>query len=97
MILAITIPERLLSLPCSFRFISISESRSASATTSSVPSNTLNYSEEPGTRQEELIPRVRPRHLATAVWPLIFPTTLFCFLIFGFHPVLSQFVNQVRT
>lgn len=48
-------------------------------------------------REQLLLPTrpPRPRHLAQSVWPIVLPTALFCFLIFGFNPVLSQFVNQV--
>lgn len=41
--------------------------------------------------------RLRPPHLAQSALAVFLPCALYCFLIFGFEPMLSQLINQVRT
>lgn len=37
----------------------------------------------------------RPLDLATSVWPALVPGALYAFSLFGFNPLLSQYLNQV--
>ena len=44
----------------------------------------------------EADPSASPPRTPIAFWPALIPGALFCFQLFGFNPVLGQFLNQVR-
>jgi hypothetical protein len=49
-----------------------------------------------GDDEDTAVVRVRPAELAQSITLALVPTTIFCLLVFGFSPITSQYINQVR-